>query len=142
MPIFVYDTQEDFKIKVSFEIDGMPGCCGAKIFHKFNVREVDNRGRTAPLTKDTWRKVKDKQDFFNKLGRFLDTRLTVKRRVFVTAVIPSKVKDTTQAYYHNLSTYNPVLDIYKIMVKLKWTRQKSWLNSGSDNTLVSFYKDY
>jgi hypothetical protein len=122
---------------ICFNVHNMPGCCGAAILTDFKI--ID-RYYNLPISKKAFNKL-DKDEFF----KYVEERIKFvvgKRRVFVTAVSPKHVQNKDQAYYHSIGTREPVIDMYKLMVKLKWTRQKSWVNPDSKNTLVSFYKNY
>lgn len=116
----------------------MPRCCGAIILGDVNIKEASTLyGNRKPLTKETWKAI-DQEAFYKKVNQQLSQS---RKRKFVTCVVPTKLNDSTQAYYHSMRTYKPVLSPYKLFKAMKWTKQKPWLNPESNNTLVSFYKD-
>lgn len=138
MVTFIYKQEEINKeILILFRDTQFPGCCGARVFYDFNIKER-NTNHEAPLSKELWAKV-EKNSFYSALNNFFTYKSN--RRKYITAPMPSKLNNKSQAYYHTMSTREPTLDLYTIMVKLKWTRSKSWYNPESSNTLVTFYKD-
>lgn len=126
--------------RVSLVIREMQGCCGICIGSGFAVINSINGNPITEQTYNSWDHIDFIKTFEAAVLDWVENQGYT--RIYISDVVPDKVKNLSDAYYHASARHNKSINLYTMLKDLEWKGAgKQFVNKRTTNTVKVFYHD-